>query len=186
MRRVVHILIGLILLVTLLGLGAGLVYMAYDQECWVRCLDTLHAERGWGALGGIVLLALVAVYLLTGIRREPAGDQYLSFNNNGATVSILLRAVNEFISRIGDEFAAIVSLKPSVRPRGSSIEVELDLRVKAGTQIPELSQLLEERVRESVRQNLGLSDIKRIRVNVKDIVGESPKVDDIPEPLEGS
>lgn len=186
MKRVVHILFGLVLLLILIGLGVGLVYMAAEQDCWSRCIDTLRAERGWGALGGIVLLGLVAVYLLTGIRREPVADQYLSFNSNGATVSILLRAVNEFISRIGDEFAAIVSLKPSVRPRGRSIHIDLDLRVKAGTQIPELCQLLEERVRESVQQNLGLTDIKRIRVNVKDIVGDAPKVDDIPDQVEGA
>ncbi len=184
MKRVIHILVGLILLALLLGQGAGLIYMAYDQEAWTRCLDLLRVERGWGALAGIVLLALVAVYLLTGVRRRPVGDQYLSFSSDGATVSILLRAVNEFISRIGDEFAAIVSMKPTVRPRGGSIHIDLDLRVKAGTQLPELCQLLEERVRESVRVNLGLSDIKRIRVNVKDIVGEAPKNED--DQVEGS
>lgn len=186
MRRVGHILIGLILLLILVGQGVGLVYMAYDAECWLRGLDILRAERGWGALAGIVLVALVLVYLITGFRRRPAGEQYLSFKNDGATVSILLRAVNEFISQIGDEFAAIVSLKPTVRPRARSIDIDLDLRVKAGTQIPELCQLLEERVRESVSQNLGLSDIKRIRVNVKDIVGDTPNPGDEQEQIEGA
>ncbi len=185
MKRVTHVLMGLLLFTILIGLGAGLVYMPYDQESWGRCLDALRAQPGWATLAGIVWLAFIAVYLITGIQRRPTGDQYLAFKNNGATVSILLRAVNEFISRIGDEFAAIVSMKPSIRPRGSSIAVDLDLRVKAGTQIPELCQLLEERVRESVRQNLGISDIKRVRVNVKDIVGDTPKADELQEQGEG-
>jgi hypothetical protein len=46
--------------------------------------------------------------------------------------------------------------------------------------------LLEERVRESVRQNLGLSDIRRIRVNVKDIVGDAPKSDEVQDQVMGS
>lgn len=184
MKRVVHVLLGLLILVILLGLGIGLIYMAYSAECWTQGIDTLRAERGWGALAGMALLALVAVYLITGYRRQPAGDDYLAFNNNGATVSILLRAVNEFITKIGDEFAAIISMKPAVRPRGRSIDIDLDIRVKAGTQIPELCQLLQERVRESVRQNLGISDIKRIRVSVKDIVGDAPRPDEVRDQIE--
>lgn len=185
MKRVTHVLIGLLLMVLLISLGAGLIYVSYNQECWGLCLDALRAQRGWATLAGIVLLALVVVYLISGIQRRPTGDQYLAFRNNGATVSILLRAVNEFVSRIGDEFAAIVSMKPSIRPRGSSISIDLDVRVKAGTQIPELCQLLEERVRESVRQNLGISDIKKIRMNVKDIVGDTPKTDELQGQGEG-
>lgn len=175
MKRVVHVLIGLVLLAILIGQGIVLIQMAYNEACWIQCIDTIRQERGWGMLAGIVLLALVLLYLITAIRkRKPSEDQYLAFSNNGATVSILLRAVNEFIGKIGNEFAAIVSMKPAVRPRARSIDIDLDLRVKAGTQIPELCQLLEERVRESVKQNLGLSDIKRIRVHVRDIVGDAP------------
>ncbi len=186
MKRFIHILVGLLLLLVLIGQGAGLVHMAYNPECWAACIDTLRDERGWGALAGIVILALVAVYLLTAIRRRPGADDYLSFRNNGATVSILLRAVNEFIAKIGNEFAAIVSMKPTVRPRGASIDVDLELRVKAGTQIPELCQLLETRVRDSVRENLGLSDIKRIRVNVRDIVGDAPSTDEVQDQVQGA
>ena len=181
MKRVVHIVIGIVLVAILVGQGALLIHMAYSQECWEQCMDTLREERGWGALAGIVLLALVIVYLITGIRRKPEGEQYLAFSSNGTTVSILLKAVNEFIGKIGDEFAAIVYLRPSVRPRGRSIDITLDIRVLAGTQIPELCQLLQERVRESVRQNLGLSEIKRIRVQVKDIVGDAPPSEDADE-----
>ena len=186
MRRFIHCATGLVLLLILIGQGAAMVSIAHQPECWSHCIDFLHAERGWVFLAGIVLLALVTVYLITGVRRRPAGEEYLAFNNNGATVSILLRAVNEFIGKIADEFAAIVSMKPVVRTRrrGRSLDIDLALRVKAGTQLPELCQMLQDRVRESLQTNLGLTDIKSIRVQVKDIVGDAPPTDDVSIPLE--
>lgn len=181
MKRAVHIVIGIVLLTFLIGQGALLIHMGFSQEYWTACIDMLQRERGWGVLAGVAILALVVVYLGTAFNRQPQGEQYLAFKHDGDTVSILLRAVSEFIAKIGEEFAAIVSLKPTLHPRGKSIDIDLDLRVKAGTQIPELCQLLQERVRESVRVNMGLADIKRIRVHVKDIVGDPPPAEEIPE-----
>jgi uncharacterized alkaline shock family protein YloU len=182
MKKALHIFIGLVLLAILVAQGAALIHMAYQPEYWRDCVETMRQHRGWGMLVGVGLLGLVAMYLLTSFyRRTPEKDQYLAFHSSGATVSILLRAVSEFITKIGDEFAAILSMKTEVLPRGRSIDINLDLKVRAGTQIPELCQLLQERVRESVKINLGLSDIKNIRVQVKDIVGDTPMAEELTE-----
>jgi uncharacterized alkaline shock family protein YloU len=179
MRRMLHLILGLILTLTLAGLGGGLLYAAfYDQECWQSILTFLMEERGIGALGGIAILFVLVAFFLTGIQRDAStGEDVLTFKNNGGTVSISLRAVNEFIAKIADEFAALLSLKPSVTPKGTGVVIDLDIRVKAGTQIPELCQLLQDRVKESVRQNMGISEIRRIQVHVKDIVGTVPPSD---------
>jgi hypothetical protein len=179
MRRFVHGLLGLVLLVVLVAGALWLVSVGYSDACWNQCLERMQAERGWAPLLGVSLLAVIVFYLLTFGRRPAGPDQYLAFSHNGATVSIQLRAVTDFIARIADEFAAIVSMKPHVEPRGRSIVVSLDLRVKAGTQIPELSQLLQERVRESLQQHIGISSVKRIAVNVREIVGDAPAEDDV-------
>lgn len=184
MKRIIHLLTGLMILLVVVASALWLIHLASRPDCWTEYIAALQAERGWGMLAGIVLLVLVSVYALTAGRAKVDGEQYLSFKNNGATVSILLRAVTEFIAKIGDEFAAIVSMKPSIRPRAASIDIDLDIRVKAGTQIPELCQLLQERVRESMKVNLGLTEIKRIRVQVKDIVGEAPPLDEVREQIE--
>ncbi len=174
MRRFIHVLTGLILLVILLGAGVSLIHMASYPDCWVACLEHWPEQRGWGMLAGVALIVVVVIYALSGCRGRAADEPYLSFSNNGTTVSILLRAVNEFIGKIGDEFAAIVAMKPMVYPRGRSIDVHLELRVKTGTQLPELSQLLQERVRDSLQQNMGLTNIKHIYVQVKELVGDAP------------
>lgn len=184
MKRFIHFLVGALILAIIVGQGALLIHLSFNQAEWIEYIDRLREQRGWGSLIGFAWIALVAVYLITGIRRRsPDGEEYLAYRQNGATVSILMRAVNEFIAKIGDEFAAIVSMKPTIRPRGRSIDVDLDIRVQAGTQIPELCQLLQARVRDSVRENLGLADIKKVRVHVKDIVGDAPPPDELREEL---
>ncbi len=45
----------------------------------------------------------------------------------------------------------------------------------AGTKIPELSQILQQRVRESVRESLGLEEIRNITIKVQEIVGDPTK-----------
>ncbi len=179
MRRFVHIVTGLALLVLLLGLGVAMIHMAYYPDHWAQCLADWREERGWGLLAGLGVIALVLVHVVSGCVGRAHGEPYLSFQHNGTTVSILLRAVNEFIGKIGDEFAAIVSLKPCVHARGRSIDIDLELRIRAGTQIPELCQLLQERVRDSLQQNMGLTNIKHIRVQVKELVGEAGPQEDL-------
>ena len=150
-----------------------MIYGSYnDPACLNTVLEKWRAEQGWGVLAGIGLLVLVFAYLITGIRRKKGGEEFFTFKSAGGSVSILLRAVNEFVAKIGDEFAAILSLKPTVVPRArGAIDILLDVRVKAGSQIPELCQLLEERVRESVSQSLGISSIRDIKIHIRDIVG---------------
>lgn len=182
MRSFIHVLSGLLLLLLLIAVGATLILAPYVAEhCRPQVVD---AVRSYRTVGGIAVLALVVLYLGSFGRRR-TGEQYLSFENvNGGAVSISMKAVSDFIAKIGDEFAAILSLKPDVRPRGGSIEVELDIKVKAGTQIPELCQLLQERVRESVRDNLGLSDIRKVKVTVRDIVGAAPARDEMRDEIQ--
>ena len=48
--------------------------------------------------------------------------------------------------------------------------------VKTGTQIPEMTCLLQDRVREAVKEHVGLFDVKKVRVNIDEIVASSQPV----------
>lgn len=175
MRRFFHALFGLALFALIFG-GAGVVARAGLPGIgdWERLSRFVAGER-WLVLGAVgVVFFVYVLYLLTGIRPKVRGEQFLTFANDGGAVSISLRAVREFLARLGEEYAAIVHLQPQVRARGDAIDVEFDVRVRAGTQIPELCQMLQERVRQSLRENLGLAEVRNIRVNVREIVGETP------------
>jgi hypothetical protein len=167
-----HVLTGLALLALNLAAALFLIYVPFAQNNrWDQLLKTLGHQPWLAAGAGIILFALALLYLLTASHRQREGEQYLSFENEGGTVSISLRAVRDYLGKLSHEFAAISSLQPLLSARGGGLTVELDLKVRAGAQIPELCRMLQDRVRESIQNNFGISDVKAIKINVREIVG---------------
>ena len=98
----------------------------------------------------------------------------ISFDSEGGTVSISVNAVCDFISKLGDEFESVKSIDPKVHSEKEMVSIDLNLKVRTGTRIPELSAQLQTRVRESVRDGLGIVDVREIKVNITEIVGNPP------------
>ena len=91
--------------------------------------------------------------------------------SEGGAISISVKAINDFLAKLADEFAGIIRLRADVAAsRDGRVEVRLDVSVKAGTKVQQLSQVLQQRVRESMRDNLGIAEIHAVKVNVSSIV----------------
>lgn len=143
------------------------------QPCWDALVCIMQQERFAVVMGGIALLLLVILYLLTSSRKtRPA--KTISFSGQNGPITISMKAVRDFVQRAGDEFSEILSLQPNLEFRGGALYVELDVRVVAGTHVPELCQMLQERVTDSIHDQLGLKEVKSVRVNVRELVQRNP------------
>ncbi len=171
--KFIHGLMGFVLFVLLAALAVFVGNAALSVDTWNPAVDRLRESRFWAMDGAVVFLLLTVIYVLTGLRRRER-EQFISFDNEGGAVSISIQAVRDFLARLADEFAAVVSLDPVIRSAAGAIEIELNVRVRAGTQIPELCRLLQDRVRESVKDNLGLSEIRGVKISVREIVAAPP------------
>ncbi len=158
------------------AISAGLLLLG-----WFLLADLLGVKYSFGeflftapagrlALGAAFIIA-VAFYWITAVPARARKERFLSFDSEGGAVSISISAVNEFLAKLGQEFAGIVNLRSDISGSGrDAVEIRLDLSVKAGTKIQELSQLLQQRVRDSMRDSLGISEIAAVKVNVTEIV----------------
>lgn len=190
--KFLRFIIGLALFVILV---ASTVYMmvqaALARDAWEQAIGILGASRLRMLEFGSVFLLLIALYVLTGIPRKK-GEQFILFESEGGSVSISIKAIREFLVRVGDEFAAVLSLNPTIRTVSGAVEVDLDVSVKSGTQIPELCRMLQDRIRETIKDNLGLTDVRAVRISVREIVAPPPekkqdkKVDETVGGWEGS
>ncbi len=118
---------------------------------------------------GTLLILMIMLYWLTAMSSDTK-EQFLSFENEGGSVNIRVKAVNEFLKKLADEFADILNLRADITAsRDGRIEVQLDIDVKCGTKIQQLSQVLQQRVRESMREGLGIAEVHSIKVNVNEI-----------------
>ena len=167
LRRVIRLLV----LMTLLASGISLLVAAVSPQWWADIQMMGRSGReicGWMGAGLLVMAILFALSELRTRRRE----RLLSFANEGGTVSISTEAMSDYITKLITEFPAVVRMRPVVKPTRNGVDILVDVRVKAGSQVHEVCELLQQRVREQVVDGLGISEVRRVEVNVRDIVSE--------------
>jgi uncharacterized alkaline shock family protein YloU len=170
-----------IMTVLLLVIGAGLIYgSAFDVEIGQQIAEALKMPLV-GAGVGVVLILSVLLRWVGGCRKEKAA--FINFDSEDGSVGISTKAICDFIERIGKEFAAVKSIDSKLVKQKDALDVGLTVKVLSGNKIPELSHVLQQRVRESVRESLGLEEIRNITIKVQEIVGEParPAAEEQPE-----
>lgn len=165
MKKILHVLSGLLILLTPLIGGEILLF---NPNLFASLSETF-----WRFFVGAILIVMVLVYLLT-FKSRRARTRYVSFESENGAVSISADAVREFIRKLGEEFGAVVSLDPKIRSEKNLISIDLDVKLQTGARVPELSQKLQDRVRESIRDGLGIIEVKEIKVKVQEIIGAPP------------
>ena len=169
--NVLHRLTQGIVLVALIVVGAGLLFAAMWPGSWETVSVAVEHGRflaGWLGLGTLCFGLVFGLSGLRGGRRE----RFLSFDTEGGTVSISTQAIADYVAKLAGEFPSILRLRPEVIPRRRAIDIKAELRVKAGPQIHEVCDLLQQRIRESVTTGLGISELRRVEVSVRDIASE--------------
>lgn len=169
----------LVMTLLLLGIGAGLVYgSAFNRDVGGKISDVLDIPLAAGGLGVILILSVVLRWVGGFGRKKEA---FIDFQSEDGSVGISTKAIQDFIERVGTEFAAVKSIESKLIQGKGDLDIVVGVRVLSGNKIPELSQVLQQRIRESVRESLGLEGIGTIKVQVKEIVGAAEN----PAPAEG-
>jgi uncharacterized alkaline shock family protein YloU len=171
MTKFLHILSGLAIWLLFAAIGLALVH-ANIPGVTKTALDVLPPFQSWrmSGIGGIMIF-IAMLYLVTfAPRRQKA--RYISFESGSGSISISVNAVRDYISKLSGEFGAVVRIDPKIRSDKNGISMDLNVDLVAGARIPELSQALQARVRESLRAGLGIDEVNEIKVRVQQITGE--------------
>jgi uncharacterized alkaline shock family protein YloU len=171
MKRLLHVLTGFLVFLTPLVWGGFLIYgNGANTDFRDFLFSTMEKSPAAGVIAGLVLVLIVLIYLGTFGTARPR-KRYISFESEHGEVSISVNAVRDFIRKLGDEFSAVISLDPQIRYEKKLIRVDLNVKVQTGARIPELSKMLQERVRESLRDGLGIVEVREIKVKIQQIAG---------------
>ncbi len=169
--NVIRGVIRMVVLIAVLAAGLALMSASVSPGFWQAWLTVSSGARETGFWLGAALV-LCGVLFAAGDYRRGRRDRYLTFQNEGGMVSISTAAMADFLSRLAVEFPSVVRMVPRVIPRRRSIDIVVDVRVRAGSQVHEMCELLQKRVRESVVNSLGISEVRRVVVTVRGIVSE--------------
>lgn len=165
-----HKLMAVLLVLLVVACAAAGVYASLSPDVWNRVMTRVAAERIhvlWASIGTLVFVIL---FWMTAGRPKKDGDEYLTFDTDAGSISISIKAIHDFLKKLTDEFAAVLSLEPALRSSGGGLDVLLDIRVRSGVEIPELCRMLQDRVKESLSVNLGVSEVKAVRITVREIM----------------
>jgi len=170
--KALHHLAVLLVFAFLLSVGIAFMVAAVFPPWWDAAADFMAAggRRNAGMAGG-ACLALALLLAGTGVRRRRKSP-ILSFRNEGGTVSISTDAISDYLGKLVAEFPSVVKMRTQVIPARSAVDIVATLRVKAGPQIHEVCETLQNRIRETMVNGLGISEVRRIEVSVKEISPE--------------
>ncbi len=169
--RFIHRVAGTVVLLSVVAAGVLLVGSARSGAKWSALGEVVVGNRPLAGGIGIALLLLAVVYLLSGIPRRKQ-QKYLSFDGEGGTVSISTDAIADYIARLAGEFPTIEKMKPEVIPARNTIDVHVYIQIKDGPEIHEACELLQKRIREVLAGSLGINDVRKVEVSVKEIIAD--------------
>jgi uncharacterized protein YybS (DUF2232 family) len=168
---ILHRLLRMLVLALLLLLGLAIVLLPLSHELWEQVERVLRVSRVVTLWAGTAVLLLAVAFAVTGFQRRRR-ERFLSFDGESGTVSISTEAICDYLSKLAPEFPAVKRLEPKVIPVRRSIDIVVYVRVRAGAQIHEMCELLQKRVREAMSSGLGITEIRRVEVSVREIVSE--------------
>ena len=166
-KKSADVLVALALLVA----GCWLVYASwFDKDAIESILGHVQNSPFFSTVFGLVLMLSVLLRIAAGGKRG-SKESFIDFQSEDGNVGISTKAIQDFIERVGREFAAVKSIESRLVQGKGILDIVVAVRVQTGNKIPELSQVLQQRIRESVRESLGLEGIGKITVQVKEIIG---------------
>ena len=169
MKALIHFLSGALLYIGIILSGAWLVQATLYEDVWDLSVGWVADHRLWTLSALAAGWWMVILFALTA-RQRGRREGVVSMTTETGTVSVSTRALEDYLMRLRNEFAALLDLKTGVSARGADLKVELHVKIRAGTQIPELCRMLQDRVRQQIHGELGLAEPRDVCVNVKEIV----------------
>ena len=163
-----HRISSLVLLIIVGFVGVFLIGISLDAADWSAVGAVVEPQRIAAAGTGAPLLCLGIIFALSGLVTRRA-ERFLAFSNDGGSVNISTAAITDYLGKVGREFPSIIAMTPQVLPRHRSLDIVVDVRIKSGPQLHEICEVLQTRIRESMATGLGISELRKVVVRVREI-----------------
>ncbi|MDP8247746.1 MAG: alkaline shock response membrane anchor protein AmaP [Candidatus Tritonobacter lacicola] len=125
----------------------------------------------------LVLLALIFIWAQVRCSRKA---KCIAFENPGGEVDIAVSAVEDFIRRTGKDFPEVKGIEPIIRGGRRGISVAVKVVLWSGCSIPNLTERMQEKIKEDVQSFLGI-DVSSVAIIVTKVVPAGSGADQLLE-----
>jgi len=170
--KILRDIIGLIAVVGLFAAGIILVAASWwNADDWKYYIKLIGEARAMLAITGVTYIILAICIVVVRFYRR--SGSYLTFDREGGRVTIATKVIEDYIAKLIVEFPAVTKMMPKVTALRDSVDVVVDVRIKAGPQTREICEILQQRVRDSMFSGLGITQIRYVEINLCKIVGQT-------------
>ncbi|KJS17432.1 MAG: hypothetical protein VR69_04825 [Peptococcaceae bacterium BRH_c4b] len=148
---------------------------------------------GWQLLASILLdiysrpffietiFVLIGLYILVGLRFiwfgiRPAAKQAVVSDGKLGQVRIALTAIEDLVDKIVSQNSGIKEVKSKVVRVPEGVGINVKASVTPDVQIPQISEIIQQQVRESVLEVTGMP-VQDVRILVNSITAHKPRVE---------
>ena len=123
---------------------AFIFYLFFTQNIFFKILGILVAAL-FVFLACALLRFCFQKWIIRSYTETPEGEIKISFNSLKALTKEALRNVDE-----------VVSVEPEITKAGNEAQILLHLQVKSDTSVPDLSSMVQNKVREKIERQTGI------------------------------
>ncbi len=120
-------------------------------------------------IGGGTLLLLLAMWLRA--CHQPAA--IVAFDNPDGQVKVSRNAINELAQSATDDMSEVAKCVTRIQTRGGHLNVQLRIKMVAGSNLSEVSLAMQNRVKNSLRNSLGIEKLGSIEVRLTGFIGQN-------------
>jgi uncharacterized alkaline shock family protein YloU len=115
---------------------------------------------------GIIALGLLIAQLVSGRMQR---EKTIAFENPDGQVTVSLSAIEDLIKRISQQIPEIKDLRPNVVATKKSVNIVNRVVLFAGASIPEVTERIQNVVKNNVQEMLGLEEPIVVKVHIAKI-----------------
>lgn len=153
--------LGLVLIVSV----SGMFGVKENIELVVN--EQLNSPTGMWT--GFALVILGLLFLNMRVKAEKGG-RTISFDNPEGEVTISVRAIEDFVKRVGQEFSQVIEMTPAILAARDGIKVKAKTVLIAGSNVPRLSESIQHTIKSRMQNILGIENVIGIEINVSKLV----------------
>ena len=116
-------------------------------------------------LVGVISFIICGLVLYLEVRRPPRRRVKLQ-KTSGGEVELAVESIAQRLEYRVDQLADVVKVVPKIKPRRSSVDVELNLETTPDIDVPAKTEEVCQVARDVIEERMGLK-LKKIKVNIK-------------------
>lgn len=119
------------------------------------------------------LLLIIIGLLLMALRiRANTGGRSISFDNPEGEVTISIKAVEDFVRKIGNDYSQVLDIIPTVLPARDGVKIVARTTLMAGINVPRLAETIQREIKTRMQNVLGIENVTGVEVNVSKLVAK--------------